>query len=282
MIVQWNAAKYEPLGRCLYCPETADLQAEHIIPFGLLPKGGDWFIPKASCPACADITKKFEGVALGPMLGPLRHHLDLKTRRKKSGRMNLRRKTRHGLVWEQEIEIASFPKLCVGFRWPIPGLLSGAEPTSKFGGELVVRGDTAQIGNFTTDDVGYRIARVGTLDFARMLAKIAHAYAVARYGFDSFEPFLPPLIRGDTNLAPQFVGGDGRETPREQPNVLHEIFRLDAQKAGDVPYLGVAIQLFAMIGMPRYHVIVGRRLKEGPASEKRGDTIAVELPIPLR
>jgi hypothetical protein len=35
---------------------------EHIIPFGLLPRGGDWYLPKASCEGRADITKRFEDI----------------------------------------------------------------------------------------------------------------------------------------------------------------------------------------------------------------------------
>jgi hypothetical protein len=48
MIIQWQADKYPPLGRCVYCGETnpKELTKEHIIPFTLLPKGGIGFFAK--------------------------------------------------------------------------------------------------------------------------------------------------------------------------------------------------------------------------------------------
>ena len=63
---------------------------------------------------------------------------------------------------------------------------------------------------------------------------------------------------------------------------MHDIFRNDCRRDNGPNFLGVSIRLFAFFGMPRYHVIVGSRLKEGPPSEKCGDTIAVELPITRR
>src|SRR5215470_16094356 len=115
MLVQWHAEKYPPLWRCIYCGDTtrANLTDEHIIPFALLPKGGDWFLPKSSCYTCAAITKRFETHVLGGMFGPLRQQLGLKTRNrgaktKKTGRMLLRRNSRDGKIWDEEIEVASF------------------------------------------------------------------------------------------------------------------------------------------------------------------------------
>jgi HNH endonuclease len=74
MTIRWDAEKYPPLWRCMYCGDEnrENLTDEHIIPFGLLPKGGDWFLPKSSCLACAEFTKKFEDRCLQFMLGPLR------------------------------------------------------------------------------------------------------------------------------------------------------------------------------------------------------------------
>lgn len=108
-----------------------------------------------------------------------------------------------------------------------------------------------------------------------MLAKIDHAFAVAKYGFDSFEPFLPPVILGQSDNATYLVGGD--PTPLADQSVLHDVHRKDVRRNAGPALLGVAIRLFAMNGMPRYHVIVGRRLREAPASEKDGDTWAMHV-----
>jgi hypothetical protein len=84
MIITWNAEKYASVGHCIYCgANEGEITDEHIIAFGLLPKGGDWFLPNASCTSCADITKRFEGSCQQAMLGPLRYKLGLKSRRKK-------------------------------------------------------------------------------------------------------------------------------------------------------------------------------------------------------
>jgi hypothetical protein len=91
-----------------------------------------------------------------------------------------------------------------------------------------------------------------------MLAKIAHSYAVAEYGIDAFEPLLLPLILGKMDFGPYLVGGDASEPVPDQPAVLHDIFRMDCRRDNGPDYFGVAIRLFAMMGMPRYYVIVGR------------------------
>lgn len=288
-VIQWRADKYPPLWRCVYCGETNrdELTDEHIIPFALLPKGGDWFLPKSSCKACACITKQFEGQVCGGMFGPLKEQLNLKTRNrgasnKKNGRMLLRRNSRDGRLWDEEILVSSFPMLCMGFRWPVPGILFNEVPTTEFEGELAVRCDQEKMKQYASDVEAFRIGRVGPLNFARMLAKIAHCYAIARFGSDSFEPMLPSLILGRIDWGQLFVGGDASAEPPYQSGILHDVFRMDCRRDNGPDYLGVAIRLFAMMGMPRYHVIVGRRLKEAPVAEKQGDTIAVKFPFPRR
>jgi hypothetical protein len=212
------------------------------------------------------------------MFGPFREQLGLKSRRKKTGRIVVRYNYPDGRIVDKEIGVSKFPQLCMGFRWPIPGILAGEPPTDAFVGELVVRCDKAAMAKHATDNQAFRIGRVGPLAFARTLAKIAHVYATARYGADAFEPFLPPLILGETDTAQFLVGRDGSRDPEVQRDLLHDVCRVDARRDNGPAYLGVAIQLFAMIGMPRYHVIVGRRLKEAPASERVGGTKAVNLP----
>jgi hypothetical protein len=286
MVIQWNAEKYPPLGRCLYDTggeHEGDLSDEHIFPFALLPKGGDWFLPKASCAVCADVTTRFEEVVCRAMFGPLRQQIGLKSRRKKSDTISVRYNYPDGSLVDKEVNVFDFPQVCMGYRWPIPGIVTGVSPTAEVRHELVVKYDKAAMERHATDKQAVRLGRTGPLQFAQMLAKIAHAWAVAKYGFDSFEPLLPPLILGHFKEAPYLVGGDGSEQQLpDQPEVLHDICRLDCRRDNGPSYFGVAIRLFAMLGMPRYHVIVGRRLKEAALSEKRGNTKAVQLPITPR
>jgi hypothetical protein len=81
------------------------------------------------------------------------------------------------------------------------------------------------------------------------------------------------LIKGESDLAPHLVGGDSSPDPPDQPTVLHDIYRMDCRRDNGPTYLGVALRLFAMVRMPRYHVIVGRRLKEAPPAEKRAPAL---------
>jgi hypothetical protein len=274
-IVQWRADKYPPFNQCIYCGEAdqARLTDEHIIPLALLPKGGDWFLPKASCRACADITKRFEGQVCGGMFGPLREQLSLKTRnrgaaQKKTGRVSVRIRSRDGGILDQDVLIKSFPKMCIGFSWPVPGIVMNEAPRNDFRGNMVVRGDQEAMKAFVGDGEAFRIGRVGPLHFARMIAKIAYCYAVARYGAESFQPVIVPLILGQIDCAQLFVGGDASAEPPDQNQVLHDIFRLDCQKDTGPGNFGVAIRLFAMMGMPRYHAILGTRLKEAPEDQR--------------
>src|SRR5262249_100631 len=155
------------------------------------------------------------------MFGPTRKQLGLKSRRKKTGRLTVRYSYPDGTLIDEEIDVAEFPPLYIGFRWPAPGILLGRAPNNHFTGELIVRCNTAQIQAHATETQAFRIGRVGPHHFARMLAKIAHAFTVAKYGIDAFDPLLPPLILGESDQAPYFVGGDGSGPPPHQPNILH-------------------------------------------------------------
>jgi len=214
------------------------------------------------------------------MLGPLRQQLNLKSRRKKSGRIIARVNTRDGRLIDREMAVEEFPRLCIGFRWPVPGILDGHTPSETFEGELVVRYEKGSIEKHATDEEAIRIGRVSTLDFAQMLAKIAHSFAVAKYGQESFSPLLRDLILGRSRAAPFLIGSDmSGAHPDQQPNVLHDISRSDVRRDDGQTFLGVSIRLFAFFGMPRYHVIVGTRMKEGPQHERLGGgTIAVAIP----
>jgi hypothetical protein len=91
-----------------------------------------------------------------------------------------------------------------------------------------------------------------------MLAKIAHSYAVAELGSDAFHPLLPDLILGTEDRAAYLVGGDASEFPLpDKEPYLHHVYLLNAMSGG-IMYTLVSIRLFAVVGMPRYHVVVGR------------------------
>lgn len=95
----------------------------------------------------------------------------------------------------------------------------------------------------------------------RMLAKIAHSFAVAELGLDKFEPRLVSLItRGDISTM-NLVGGDDALNDGERPSeALHEL-ALGYQRINGTAYVVARIRLFASSGGPFYSVVVGESLE---------------------
>jgi len=87
-----------------------------------------------------------------------------------------------------------------------------------------------------------------------MLAKIAHAYAVAELGLDSFTPFLSDII---LNKSPMYIGHYvGGLRHDEKGDDLHHI---EISNFGAKRYVVVEIRLFANRTLPLYVVVVGER-----------------------
>jgi hypothetical protein len=94
---------------------------------------------------------------------------------------------------------------------------------------------------------------------ALTLAKIAHAYAVADFGLNNFEPFLPPVILGESDKLYKYVGGS--PTPLRDPNTLHSVrLHLGHSHFGAKAdwLLLVSIGLLSAYDMPTALVVVGR------------------------
>lgn len=110
--------------------------------------------------------------------------------------------------------------------------------------------------HLTPEGQRLKLGTVNMLTFARMLAKIGHSYAIAHLGLGAFRPLLPDIILGKSTKAPWVVGGDASATPPETERVLHHVYLQNCLTDG-IEYVLVAIRLFAFVGMPRYHVVVG-------------------------
>jgi hypothetical protein len=90
------------------------------------------------------------------------------------------------------------------YRFPPPGILTRAIPgnTYAYVQEIIVSSVVSML-HLTTYavDVGARGAlgharRNSPVIFARMLAKIAHAYCMAEGALKGFDPLLPDIILG--------------------------------------------------------------------------------------
>lgn len=256
--------RFEPVGHCIYCSLTGDLSDEHVIPFGL---DGNLILPAASCQRCAAITSRVERRVLHEMLGPFRSRLNLRTRRPKERRdsMPLEIHSPDGSIETKQVPREEFPALCIGYLWPAPGILRGVDPIDAFEHtEAVIRlVEDGVERHLPADDRRARLGRFDVNVFARMLAKIAHAYAVGQIGEARFEPLLLDLILERSNALPWLIGGEFGNLPREGDGGLHNVQPIHV-RIGDTSYWLVAIQLFAMLGLPRYFVVVGRATQEAP------------------
>jgi hypothetical protein len=91
--------------------------------------------------------------------------------------------------------------------------------------------------------------------FSQMLAKIAHSYAVARFGINGFSPLLLEHILGTGECPWHFVGGRAHDLPAT--NSLHEIEHEWCSANGNI-YLLIRVRLFASFGAPDYWVVTGQ------------------------
>lgn len=191
----------QAVGHCIYCgvgESARPLTDEHIVPYGLY---GLMVLPKASCAACAAVTSRFERTCLRKMFGSLRAHLDLPTRRKKD-RPNTFSVDIYSENGKRRLE-AHLSEHLATLVLPVfeaPALMRGEVGTKQY----------TSPGAWWCDVIGDaegRFRRLGSdvsvfgqwLDmpaFSRLLAKIAHASAIALVGQNKFEPLLPGLHIG--------------------------------------------------------------------------------------
>ena len=100
-----------------------------------------------------------------------------------------------------------------------------------------------------------------------MMAKIAHAYAIAEVGIDKFIPWLPDFILGKTPNGAGFVGTKEEVEPAE-PGTLHRLEQRRITMDGR-DYAFVKVRLFADMGAPEYWIIAGQYPSDAMYSNKR-------------
>ena len=256
-----------PGGRCIYCGSDGGplgLRDEHIVPFAL---NGTSILPKASCSDCEAITSAFEGRCARTMYGSFRMRENLRTRRPKERPKELRVEARFGdkakpFVMPIAGVVATLPLV----HFLPPGYLRS--PRIKQIGWTGVRLETKTDG--PRDKTAWSKSAASSFSFiqrfdvdalALMLAKIAHATCIERFGFNFFDPWLPPYILGKDRALSYLVGGANK--PLEPVNKLHEIQYTAAfnETAGEW-LASVDIRLFAQFGGPDAQVIVGQTSEE--------------------
>jgi hypothetical protein len=250
---------YHAANCCIYCSSKATSD-EHIIPLGL---GGRWVLPNSSCADCAKKTGASERTCQRTMLGHFRMYYDLPTRRRKERPKKLPLKVR--LTPEAEwtfinVDQKIFPFLILFPLLDMPDELSGKTTTGERG--AVVRQLWIRAASFRDGIIPHlealaaelKVAAIeptGTVsapEFFRMLAKIAHAFAVAEMGTGSFSPFLSSMIcDSDTSNSAQYIGGLQHQEPATTG--VHELsFGSHTSDRADI--VTVRIRLFAALGTP--------------------------------
>jgi hypothetical protein len=88
------------------------------------------------------------------------------------------------------------------------------------------------------------------------ILKVAHSFAMAELGMCGFQPLLAQMIlkRDLSERAAVLGGGGGNEPPSTE---LHEVGFVACSREPSV--IVVRVRLFAALGTPSHHVVVGRR-----------------------
>jgi hypothetical protein len=248
--------KYPRVGKCIYCGSTEDLSDEHIIPEGL---HGDWVLPDASCEPCRIETGKFEQRVLRGPLWPPRVELGLKTKRpKQRPKAFPLTVARKGIRTRENIPVGkNLPSVLL----PVfgkPGFLDPATPIDS----LAVSGMYVGHIDRTPDHVKETLGADGVwletaypvVDFARMVAKIGYAYAVAQVGIQNvINPLVVSGILGRGTDLGQWIGSAPEALPGPDATALHAA-RL--HRKGD--FLAVTLQLFTLQPTPVYLILVSK------------------------
>ena len=103
------------------------------------------------------------------------------------------------------------------------------------------------------------VIRVKPYRFARFIAKIGYAYAVAEVGLHCFRPLVRDIILGQSDDYFHFVGSAPQDPPSSGwPRGGKHHFGITIRFVEDgIGLIVVDIKLFAEAGTPNYHAVVG-------------------------
>ncbi|MBI4967152.1 MAG: hypothetical protein HZC25_03445 [Rhodospirillales bacterium] len=237
---------------------------EHIVPLSL---GGQHIILKASCDACADITKRFEQDVARGLWGDARISYNAPSRRKK-------KRPTHFALGEIIVPYSQYPAPMVFYSMTRAGLLEGMPEAVDLSPlwTLVALSDHERNMAFEQKHGAPLTAKFRHVpdSFARLLAKIGYGQVLCSLDPGEFRPICVPYILGKKN--PSFVvGGSALIT---EPNAdVGYMLATTCFGTSDKIMLIATIRLFANNSSPTYHVVVGDvtgRLNVATALEKLG------------
>jgi hypothetical protein len=228
-VVSRNAPKnYRPVWRCIYCGDETrtNLTNEHIIPRGL---NGNLVLPKASCKKCQCITRTFETTCLRHALLPFRYHSGLVHHLHDLPKdVPLAFRSRPASA-PRRVALKDHPNyLLLPVIHGLPGIISGRPPNTAFGVTYQLYGRKDEFDALVALNEGepltYIEQQFDLRAFVRMLAKIAHSFAVAKLGLSGFDPDLSAFILDQIPDSGSYFVGEFAGTEPEPPvGTLHQI-----------------------------------------------------------
>ena len=214
----FNREKFGPVGRCIYCGSDGGklgLRDEHIFPFFT---GGNVELLQASCASCEAITSYLDGYAANNVFHHLRAHKGIQTRRPKARPTGVAIEFLSPNGWTtREVPVQAAPYLLTLPEYDMPGLLAGRQPAEGIEAQtfrLLTNDDTEDRVRkfFEPGETGWRMSTPRTkLDvFARFIAKVGLAAAVAILEYDPSKSFLGPVVRGEEKRIGLLIGCEPR------------------------------------------------------------------------
>jgi len=235
---------------------------EHIIPRSI---GGELIIKNGTCTDCLKKIQLWESHILAVNYSSAQSYLGIKTK------SNQTRSGFKGPKWDKDFKtakLAHMPKeehsgFITTINYERPGIEVGRPPESGFGREYQV--------NLTQIFAGANVPALATfaagseVEFAPLLAKIAHAYWVAKEGPHNVQFLLTDLILSQNyELAGFLIGKCEEVLPNDD---LHFIRHRSVTIKGEY-WARVDFAIFSCFNRPefqaRYSVYVGKIVK-GPS-----------------
>lgn len=256
--------RFPTVGQCIYCRSKENLTDEHIIARSL---AGTFIFDAASCSTCSKVTREIErycGIIFGPLRVALKFPFnnpppDVEVTLEFPDRTETRL-----------IPVSRCPAIPVFMPiFPTAGILLGREPRDEIEGiqykvvQALPADQEERLARFKAEGAKkIEVApRFGLNPYMRLFAKIAHGFAVAEYGLNSFQPLLPDYILdrdtrlshivGSTDLVIQPLPDDS------EGNTRSHSFNVGILTHNGAHYVVVNVQLFRTLGFPVYQVVAG-------------------------
>ncbi|MBL8704706.1 MAG: hypothetical protein JNM30_07685 [Rhodospirillales bacterium] len=261
--------------KCIFCRELYHFRAlteEHIIPRSL---GGKSTIKYATCESCRRAIDSCENNCEKHWFGLVRPHMKI------PGRKQLRSRSKtHGAIYlptsrgprQRNIPLEDHPALLMQAKFTGPGMMKGKPASIEPEGATMslwslVRDYGRRLESFPGETVINRAhaafygrgQKLRCSDYARLIAKIAHCYAIANSPADSFSTCLNNFILGrEAVFTPNYYIGSYNNGPIIQSRnpKKHGLVFCDTV-IGGTKFHFVVVRLFAAFNGIAHQIVVG-------------------------